>query len=212
MPLHPEQTLTHFLTHFTYAGVFLALLSSGFGVPIPEDIPLLLAGAMCSPHLAGFYLDVDPLKLWLMVPLCYLAVVGGDLTIFFVGRHFGRRIPNLSLIRRVLTPHRLARAEAAFCRHGGKALMVARFLPGLRMPTFFTAGAFRVPRWKMLACDGGAAVLSVPAWIFVGYMFGESLDTIVHYFRWIGLGAAVLVVATLVAYVIYRHRRYRAPA
>jgi membrane protein DedA with SNARE-associated domain len=206
-----DQFLTEFLTKFTYLGIFLVLLGSGFGVPVPEDLPLLLGGMMCSPKLADELLGIDHLCLCIMIPLCFLAVVGGDLTIFFVGRHFGHHIPNLPLIRRFLTPARLQRAERAFERHGGKALIVARFLPGLRMPTFFTAGAFRVAPWKMLACDGGAALVSVPAWVCAGYLFGQYMNQIVHYFRWIGSAAALAVLLALAGYVIYRKMR-RAPA
>ena len=205
-----DQFLTEFLTKFTYVGIFLVLLGSGFGVPIPEDLPLLLGGMMCSRTLAGD-LGINHLHLCIMVPLCFVAVVGGDLTIFFMGRHFGHHIPNLPIIRSFLTPRRLQRAEKAFHHHGGKALMVARFLPGLRMPTFFTAGAFRVAPWKMLACDGGAALVSVPAWISVGFLFGEYIHKIVLYFRWIGSAAALAVLLALAGYVIYRKMR-RAPA
>jgi membrane protein DedA with SNARE-associated domain len=198
--------LDEFLVRFTYVGVFLVLLSSGFGVPIPEDLPLLLGGVMCSPILADELLGIGHLQWWIMIPLCFVAVLGGDLTIFYLGRRYGHHVPNLPMVRRFLTPNRLQRAEAAFHRHAGKTLAVARFLPGLRTPAFFTAGTFRVPWWKMLAFDGGAAMVSVPIWVFAGYFLGQWMREISRYYGIVATVAAVGLVGTLVAYRLCRRR------
>jgi membrane protein DedA with SNARE-associated domain len=175
-------------------GVVAVLLLSGFGAPIPEDIPLLLAGFFCSE--AGGRLS----HLSMMLPLTYAAVLGADLIVYGLGRRYGRHVVELPFLRRLLTTARLEIAEQTFHEHGGKTLAIARFLPGLRSAVFITAGIFRIPLWKMVAYDGGAALISVPLWVFFGYFFGEHIPQILHYAGqvrlWLllaGCGAATLV-------------------
>lgn len=160
---------------FVELGVTAVLLLGGFGAPIPEDIPLLLAGFFCSE--AGGRLS----RLSVMLPLTYAAVLGADLIVFELGRRFGARVVYLPWLRRVLTESRLEKVSQTFHKHGGKTLAIARFLPGLRSAIFITAGVFRVPRWKMLVYDGTAALVSVPLWVLVGYACGEHIPQILNF-------------------------------
>ena len=48
---------------------------------------------------------------------------------------------------------------------------------------FIAAGIFRIPLWKMLVFDGGAALISVPLWVLAGYFFGEHIPQILEYAR-----------------------------
>ena len=54
--------------------------------------------------------------------------------------------------------------------------MVARFLPGLRAPTYFTVGHSRVPFWEFLLFDGLAALVSAPLWVCLGFWFGDDIE------------------------------------
>jgi membrane protein DedA with SNARE-associated domain len=54
--------------------------------------------------------------------------------------------------------------------------MFARFLPGLRAPTYFTVGHAKMPYWKFLLFDGSAALVSAPLWVCVGFWFGSDLE------------------------------------
>ena len=160
---------------FVEVGVTAVLLLGGFGAPIPEDIPLLLAGFFCSA--AGGNLS----RLPVMLPLTYAAVLGADLIVFELGRRYGSHVVDLPILRHVLTKHRQEKVKQTFHKHGGKTLAIARFLPGLRSPIFITAGVFHVARWKMLVYDGGAALVSVPIWVFIGYAFGENIPQILEW-------------------------------
>ena len=73
------------------------------------------------------------------------------------------------------------RSSKPFTSTAARHSAIARFLPGLRSPIFITAGIFRVSRWKMLVYDGGAALVSVPIWVFVGYAFGENIPQILEW-------------------------------
>jgi membrane protein DedA with SNARE-associated domain len=159
-------TLTPYMPYVLVLGL---LLLSGFGLPIPEDIPLILAGYL------AYYAYADP---WTLFPLTFLAVVGADLMVFWLGRRYGHHVPKLPLMRRFLTEKRLAKTEALLHRHGGKFMFAARFLPGLRAPAIFTAGNFKIPYWKFLAYDGGAALVSVPVILGLAYYFAEHLEQV----------------------------------
>ncbi len=188
--------LTQLGTHTPYMPYVLVLgliLLSGFGLPIPEDIPLIMAGYLCYP-LHGY---ADP---WLLFPLAFLAVVGADLMVFVLGRKYGHHVPKLPLMRRFLTEKRLAKTESLLHRHGGKFMFAARFLPGLRAPAIFTAGNFKIPYWKFLLYDGGAALISVPLILGLAYYFAEHLEQVRV---WVANGEKGAIAVILVAAVVF---------
>ncbi len=140
-------------------GFFLILILCGFGLPIPEDIVLLAAGM----------LGRDDGRSWLQTSaLMYLGVITGDTLIFLAGRHFGSRLLAHRWLQRMLPPAKQARIERLFERYGAMGLFLARFLPGLRAPIFCSAGAMKVRLGKFLLLDGAAALISVPAFVWLG--------------------------------------------
>jgi membrane protein DedA with SNARE-associated domain len=155
------------LNELPYLGVVVVLLLGGMGVPIPEDIPLLVSGYLCHLGKADIFF---------MLPLALAAVIGGDFIMFGLGRRFGNRLFRFRWLGKILTEDRLEKASVIFVRYGGRALFVGRFLPGLRACVFFSAGALRVPAWKMLVYDGSAALISVPTLILLTYFGGGQID------------------------------------
>ena len=191
LPPPMELLIQQFIEHLPYLGVVLILAISGFGAPIPEDLPLLLGGYLCGTGRAD---------IWIMLPVTFVAVLGADLMVYSMGRRYGHHVPRLPLLRRYLSESRLAKAELAFHRHGGKTLFIARFMPGMRAPIFFSAGAFKLPFWKMLAFDGSAAVMSVPLWVLASWYLSRTVDfeTIQE---WSFATQAVLIITVLVCIV-----------
>jgi len=183
-----ELLIQQFIEHLPYLGVVLILMISGCGVPIPEDLPLLLAGYLCG---------IGKADLAIMLPVTFVAVLGADMMVYSLGRRYGHHVPRLPLLGRYLSESRLAKAELAFHRHGGKTLFIARFMPGMRTPIYFSAGAFKLPVWKMLAFDGSAAVMSVPLWVLASWYLSRtvSFETIQ---QWGFTTQAVLIIAILV--------------
>jgi len=150
-----------------YLVVFGALLASGFGLPLPEDIPLIIGGYLSGRGLA------DP---YIMLPGALLCILGADSLIFFLGWRYGHHIPRLPLLRRFLTPARVRWAELKLEQHGGKFIFVARFLPGARTAAFFAAGVFRVSFGRFILYDGTAALVSVPLIFGLAMVFHQELD------------------------------------
>jgi membrane protein DedA with SNARE-associated domain len=80
---------------------------------------------------------------------------------------------------RIITPEKRAKVEGLFEKHGQKIVMIARFMPGVRAVTYFTAGSVGMPYWRFILWDGMAALLSAPLFVFLGFHFGSELDYLV---------------------------------
>jgi len=154
--------------------IFGILLATGFGLPFPEDIPLILGGSLC-----GATNSSHP-TMWIMVPGCMIAIVGSDVMLYYLGRWIGPSIHRHPILKRVVGNRNLARARVMFKRHDARFVFYARFLPGVRAPAYFTAGTFKMPLFKFLLSDGTAACLSAPWALLLGYLFHEEVDFALH--------------------------------
>jgi membrane protein DedA with SNARE-associated domain len=166
-----EEWIAQVAPQAPYIVIVGVLILTGFGVPVPEDIPIIVGGYLCGMGYA------NP---WIMFPAIFIAILGADGIVFWLGRRYGHHIPRLPLLRRFLTVDRLARTEAMLHRHGGKFIFMARFLPGIRTAAFFTAGVFKLPYWKFLLYDGAAAFISVPTIFFLAFFFAHEIDRVKH--------------------------------
>src|SRR5512133_58328 len=168
--------------HVGYAFVFFVLVLCGFGLPMPEDVVLATGGVLA----------------WLASDLDH-GTVAGDTIIFLAGRRFGHRIADVRPLRRIITPAKLEAVEKHIRRRGNLVVVIARFLPGLRAPTFFTVGHARMPLWEFLLFDGAAALVSAPLWICLGFCFGSDLQALAReasrFSHYILLAVGVVLVA-----------------
>ena len=163
-----------------YVFVFLVLVLCGFGLPMPEDVVLVTGGVLAwlssdleSVSLAGMFQDPGLLA---MVVVGLGGILAGDSVIFWAGRRFGHRVADFRPLRRIITPEKLELVEKKVRTRGNVVVMFARFIPGLRAPTYFTVGHARLPYWKFLVFDGAAALISAPLWVCVGFWFGSDLE------------------------------------
>lgn len=190
---------------FAYVGVAIVLLASGFGLPIPEDLPLITGGYLAGTGRA------DPT---IMVIVAFLSVMGGDSIVYALGRLYGFQLTRIRFVRMFLSKKRVERAEQLFHKHGGKTLFVARFLPGLRAATFFIAGTFRISYWKFLFFDGTAALISVPLIVLLAWFFADQIDQVRHWSRTAQFLLGMVVLSAVLCYFavkLYRgYRRRRA--
>ncbi len=184
-----------FLVNFTYFGLVVALLGTGMGLPIPEDVTLLAAGYLCGQGV---------IRLHVAIPLAVAAVLASDGVLYYLGRRHGRHLDKLPLHRLGVRQDRLDRAMHALQRHGGKTLFLARFLPGVRAAVYVAAGVCRVPFWKLIVFDGAAAMMTVPALLLLGWWFAGSHDAVQHHVRLVQVTLIVAVIAALSGYVAYR--------
>jgi len=190
--------INDFIEQFTYLGIFTVLFLGGLGAPIPEELPVLAAGALAHE---GY------MRWWVALPTCFLGVLAGDAVLYWVGHHWGERILDWAIVRRVLT---LAREHAlleAYRRHAAKTVFTARHVMGLRAAAFLTAGIARVPFWKFILADGAAAAIGVPSGFLLAYFFTDQLSAILHDVhrveRWLTL-LGLVALATWIAVLAWR--------
>jgi membrane protein DedA with SNARE-associated domain len=111
-----------------------------------------------------------------MVLVGLAGILVGDSIIFLAGRRFGHRVADFRPLRRIITPAKLERVEKELRRRGNVLVMLARFLPGLRAPTFFVVGHARLPYREFFLFDGAAALVSAPLWVCLGFWFGSDIQ------------------------------------
>ena len=192
------------LDQFGYLAVVGLVLVEDFGVPVPGETVLILAAV---------YAGTGRLNIVLVALLGFCGALIGDNIGFAIG-HFGGRPLTERYGRYVfLTPARLDRATDFFKRHGGKIIVVARFIEGLRQANGIIAGTARMHWARFLFFNAIGAALWVLVWTSVGYFSGSHIDTIysdaTRYSTYLVIIAGVLVLA-YVARRVLRVRRARA--
>ena len=189
--------IAEFLVSFhgpmAYLIVFLALLACGFGVPVPEDVVLIGAGALC------YYGAVD---VWAMIAVSFAGIIIGDGIVFLLGRRHGAFVAKIPLVSRYLSQQRLDAMAKVLQTRGDKVLFAARFMPGLRSPLFFTAGTLGVSMTKFLLYDGLAALISVPAIVYAVYYFGHQLEDVIQMIRYANFGILGVIISVVLAVVV----------
>ncbi len=189
------------LNHYGYLAVVGLVLLEDFGVPVPGETVLILAAV---------YAGTGRLNLVLVALLAFCGAVVGDNIGFAIG-HFGGR----QLVERYgryifLTPERLEKATAFFERHGGKIIVVARFIEGLRQANGIIAGTTGMHWARFLLFNAIGAALWVAVWTSVGYFSGSHINTIyntaIRYDTYLAIVVGVLVLAFIARRVLRRRR------
>ncbi len=211
------------LTISKYAGVALLLVAAGFGLPIPEEIPIVTAGAMVGHDaqelihddvngaLGGgpfAYLTPQPTnvtKWWIMLPVIIIAVVVGDSVLYCIGRFGGTRLlANGWVQRRILPPDRQAKIVENFHKNGIMILLGARLTPGLRSPVFLMAGVLQMPVRRFLLADLLYAIPGVNILFWLSYVFTDRfVEAIKSVERHKPMVIAVIL-AAIVGAVLYK--------
>lgn len=190
-----EALLNTLMSHsgpMPYLIVFFLLLACGFGLPMPEDIILFAAGMM------AFY-GAAPVEG--MIAICFSGVLIGDTIVYTFARFYGRKIRRTKFMKWLLPPPRMRIVRHKLHQQGNKVIFAARFMPGLRMPVYFSSGLLHLPFKTFLFYDGLAALISVPTIVYATYHFGAHVDRVKHVVKRMQfgvIGTIVVIVAMLV--------------
>ena len=189
--------MQEFIESWGYLGVFVSILASGLGVPLPEEVPIVLGGAMA----AG-----GKVEHWIMIPVCIIGVIIGDSFLYIIGRLWGSKLVELPFVRkRLLTPERFTSIADNFKKYGVKILLFARLTPGIRAPIFLTAGITKLPITHFLFADGIYAIPGVTILYVLGYWFTDSiLDLIEKESRYVKPIIVLVALAGIGIYCAYR--------
>jgi membrane protein DedA with SNARE-associated domain len=194
------------LNHSGYLAVVGLVLIEDFGVPVPGETVLILAAV---------YAGAGRLNVVLVGLLGFIAAVVGDNIGFAIGHFGGRRLIGRYGRYIFLTPHRVERATGFFDRHGGKIIVIARFIEGLRQANGIVAGISGIHWARFLAFNAIGAALWVAVWTSAGYLSGSHINTIYDAATRSSIYLAIALGAILLAYLALRAvrvRRTRAPS
>ncbi|MCS7046056.1 MAG: DedA family protein [Gemmataceae bacterium] len=200
--------MQEFLQSWGYVGVFVGILLTGLGFPMPEELPIVVGGALAGGFRGG---DTDGavVYVWIMLPVCIIGVVIGDSFLYFIGRFWGTRIVESPFVQKhLLTPEKLTSITENFHKYGIKILLFARLTPGIRAPIFLSAGITRLPLTHFLIADGIYALPGVSLLFFLGYFFAGSAVKIVS--DDLGIVKHVIILAVVLGiagYFTYRFLR-----
>lgn len=167
--LHIDQHLLEFIKQYgvwIYAILFLIVfVETGLVVMpfLPGDSMLFAAGALAAS--TG---QMDP---WLLIALLFTAAVLGDTLNYHIGRYIGPRV--FEMDSRFIKKEHLLKTHQFFEKHGGKTIIIARFMPFIRTFAPFVAGVGRMSYKHFLAFNVIGGFLWVASFITVGYFFGS---------------------------------------
>lgn len=130
---------------------------------LPGDSLLFVAGGLAA--LGG-------MNVHLLVVLLVAAAILGDAVNYAVGRYLGRHLFT-DRTSRFLNPRHLERAHAFYERHGGKAIVIARFVPIVRTYVPFVAGMAEMSYPRFAFYNVAGALLWVLSLCYAGYFFGN---------------------------------------
>ncbi|MBD9658166.1 MULTISPECIES: DedA family protein [Pantoea] len=183
-----------------YAILFLILFcETGLVVTpfLPGDSLLFVAGALAA-------LPGNDLNVHLMVTLLVIAAILGDAVNYTIGRLFGEKLfsnPNSKIFRRSY----LDKTHAFYDRHGGKTIILARFVPIVRTFAPFVAGMGHMSYRHFALYNVTGALLWVLLFSYAGYLFGD-LPVVQENLKLLIVG--IIVVSILPGVIeVWRHRR-----
>jgi membrane-associated protein len=172
--LHADQLLADFVRDYgllTYCILFAIIFAeTGLVVTpfLPGDSLLFAAGALAATGV---------LSLWVMVPVLIAAAIIGDAVNYAVGRRLARRFlddaPDTGWIFRVVKREHVLRAHEFFEKHGGKAVVLARFVPIVRTFVPFVAGGAYMSYRVFALYNVTGAILWVGICVGAGFLFGN---------------------------------------
>ena len=186
------------LDHYGYLAVGFFVTVEDFGIPVPGET-ILIAAAL--------YAGAGKMNVVAVGLVGFFAAVVGDNIGFAIG-HFGGRALALRWGKYVfLTPERLDRAQAFFERQGGKIIIVARFIEGLRQANGIVAGISGMHWRKFIFFNAIGAALWVGVWVSVGYFAGDHIGTIYTEITRYSLYALIAAAVAVVAFIAWHLRR-----
>jgi len=157
--------------------------------------------------MAGVYAAKGDLSMWILNGLLVPLAVLGNMSSYFVASRLGPRL--FTSRSRLLKPEHLEKAHAFYEKHGGKAIVLARFLPIVRTFVPIVAGAARMDYRKFFLYSAVGAAAWILSMTLLGYALG---NTIPHLDRHIEKVVVIVIVVSLLpgAFEWWRARRRKA--
>ena len=170
--IHIDRHLAEIIADYgiwTYAVLFaIVFAETGFVVTpfLPGDSLLFAAGAFCAKPETGLNVHV-------MASLLFIAAVLGDTVNYWIGAKLGPAVFKREDSRFLRKKH-LERAHAFFEKYGGRAIILARFVPIVRTFVPFVAGVGRMTYSRFFAYNVIGGFIWITLFTYAGYWFGNQ--------------------------------------
>jgi membrane protein DedA with SNARE-associated domain len=192
-------TLAPILNHYGYFAVGGLVLVEDFGIPVPGETILIAA---------SLYAGAGKLNVVAVGLIAWVCAVLGDNIGFLIG-HFGGRRLALKYGKYVfLTSARLDSAEHFFEHHGGKIIVAARFIEGLRQANGIVAGITGMHWKRFIPFNALGAALWVGLWVSAGYLAGNHITTIYEQITRYSLYVLIVLAVAVAALIGWRVRNH----
>jgi membrane-associated protein len=188
---------------FTY-GILFAIIFAETGLIVtpflPGDSLLFAAGALSA---------TGALSVWVLVPMLVAAAVIGDAVNYSAGRRLARRflddVPDTGWIFRVVKREHVQRAHEFFERHGGKAVVLARFVPIVRTFVPFVAGGANMSYSVFALYNVTGAIAWVGICVGAGFLFG-NIPVVKENFELVVIG---IIFVSIIPLLVETYRAWR---
>jgi membrane protein DedA with SNARE-associated domain len=196
-------TIKSILSKSLYPGMLLCLIAASLGVPIPEDVPLILGGALCR---------LQDGEIYYAILIGMIGVLSGDIVLYYAGRRFGLDILKKKPFSYLVTTFHIEQMQGHFKKRGNWIIFFGRFFAGVRAVMCVTSGICRVPAWKFVLIDFSGALISVPFLVGLGWWFSNHFEAVLKKTMSIEriVGAmAVIILLIWFTFIYFKHRRKR---
>ena len=166
--LHLDEHLSAIISQYgtwTYAILFAVIfMETGLVVTplLPGDSLLFAAGTFAS---------LGALNVYLLFILLVIAAIIGDTVNYWIGRYVGPRAfsGNIPFLKKEY----LDKTSAFYGKHGGKTIILARFIPIIRTFAPFVAGVGAMTYWRFITYNVVGGIVWVLIFTLLGYFFGN---------------------------------------
>lgn len=148
---------------------------------LPGDSLLFAAGAIIASD------NNHSISLQILIPLLVIAAIAGDNTNYFIGKFIGDKVVDNKYLNKFIKKDYVTRTEKYFETHGGKTIIMARFIPIVRTFAPFVAGVGEMKYRTFLLFSIGGGILWVSSMTLLGYFFG-NLDVVKNNFEMVVFG------------------------
>ncbi len=183
-----------------YIFLFLSLLAGAFGLPIPEDIPLMAAGVLLHEHQA---------KMLPIFIICYFGILIGDFVIYSAGRFFGPSLCRTKWFQKKIKKIGLKKVRSRLENRRLLTIFIARHLFWIRTATFLICGLVRIKPIKFIIADAIAALISIPIMISLGFFFFARLEEMLGHVKKAEGMILIVLVALVAGAILYKLRKKR---
>jgi len=186
------------LHHWGYLAVAGFLFFEDFGIPVPGETMLIAA---------SLYAGAGHLNVFVVGIVAFFAAVAGDNVGYVIGRFGGRELVERYGKFVLLTGERLERAEKFFDRYGGRIVVIARFVEGLRQLNGIIAGVAGMHWARFVLFNALGAAIWVAFWTTLGYIAGDHIETVTRDFTYFAIGAGAIAAGFVIYHLMRRRRR-----